>query len=185
MRILNKALQGLFVAGLMMGWTDNALACGPKVAIRFFESSDGDLFEVINASQEPWLIKSLTISLSGSNGRLIFDTADGGSGTSMHAPLEVVSGDVGFLGASAVDDGSEIVSLQFSGFTPGKTFLFAVDVDDRLGNSDFGQAVISGGELEGARASAQLSMAGDRKAHAKGIFGDNGEAKLGDGGLCV
>jgi len=183
--IMNSARYALFVVSLVVCFASSARACGPKVEIRFFESSDGDLFEVINRSQEPWLISSITIYLSGSSGGLIFDTASGGSGASMHAPLEIVSGDVGFMGASPVEDGSEIVSLQFSRFLPGMKFLFAVDVDDRLGDSEFGQAVISGPELEGARASAELQMKSGRKARAKGSFGDNGEAKLGDGGLCV
>jgi len=181
----NIVSVALFSASLVLWEPSSAKACGPKIEIRFFESSDGDLFEVINASQEPWLISSLIISLYGSSGGLIFDTASGGSGASMYAPLEVVTGDVGFMGASAVEDGSETVSLQFSNFSPGKMFLFAVDVDDRLEDSDFGQAVISGPELEGARASAELQMPDGRKARAKGIFGDNAVARLGDGGLCV
>jgi len=164
----------------------DASACGPRVEVRFLEDAGGDWFQIENASQEAWSIRSLTIVLSASRGRLVFDTAAGGEGASMHTPFEVIGGEgVGYLGATLVDDGSDVVTLTFSDFRPGRSFDFIVDVDDRLGDSDFGQAYVSGREIEGAQANADMITAGGRRARVQGEFRVDGDATLGDGGMCV
>ncbi len=164
-----------------------AYSCGAKVEIQFFDS-DGDIFRITNKSEAPFALVSLLIRLTGSRGRLFFDTAEGGPGASMPEPFAPVVGavesDVGFLGATAVNDGDEQVSLRFSDFRPGREFMFTVDVDDRLENSDFGQAVISGDEIEGAGAEAGLILKGGRTSKVKGVFGTDGRALL-KGGVCA
>ncbi len=54
-----------------------ARACGPVVEVQFYEA-DGDIFVVHNLSKEPWTLINLEIVLTGSAGRLVFDTEDGG-----------------------------------------------------------------------------------------------------------
>lgn len=164
-----------------------AWACGAKVEIQFFDSA-GDIFQITNKSEAPFALVSLIIRLTGSRGRLFFDTAEGGPGASMPEPFAPVAGtgesDVGFLGATAVNDGDEQVMLRFSDFRPGREFIFVVDVDDRLENSDFGQAVISGDEIDGAGAEAVLIQKGGRRSKVKGVFGTDGRALL-KGGVCA
>ena len=177
-------IAGVVVAAFLQLAAGAAQACRPEIEIRFFESSDGDIFIVSNTSEEPWALISLAISLRGSLGRLIFDTALGGPGYSMSAPFAPVDNEVGFLGASPVDDGAKEVILRFSDFQPGRTFTFVVDVDDRLEISDFGRAVVSGPEIAGARARGALTMTGGETTDAKGKFGVDGRAML-RGGLCA
>ena len=160
-----------------------AYPCGAKVGIQFFDS-DGDIFAITNKSEAPFALVSLIIRLTGSRGRLFFDTAEGGLGASMPEPFAPVESDVGFLGATAVNDGDEQVALRFYDFRPGREFMFVVDVDDRLENSDFGQAVISGDEIQGAGAEAVLILKGGRTSKVKGVFGTDGRALL-KGDVCA
>ena len=173
----------LFCAAVTLLPGSPASACGAWVEVAFFET-DGDIFEIINKSQGPWAVDELTIRLTGSRGRLIFDTEDGGLGASMAQPFEPVAGEVGLEAVTPVGDGGEIIRLRFSGFTPGRRFEFVIDVDDRLDNSDYGQAVVSGDEIEGAGASVVLRLKNGRTSKARGRFGPDGRARL-KGGACA
>ena len=172
---------------LMLSGATPAAACGGRVEILFFDS-DGDIFAIRNKSEPKLALESLVIRLTGSYGRVFFDTDFGGLGANMPTEFAAVSdvagGEVGFQGATPVDDGSEVVLLTFSKFLPGREFMFMVDVDDRLEDSEFGQAVVSGAEIEGAKAEAVLIMPGGHAAKAKGNFGDDGRALL-KSGVCA
>ena len=174
---------GLFCAAFALFGGNPARACGAWVEVAFFET-DGDIFEIINKSQGPWSVDTLTIRLSGSRGRLIFDTEDGGVGASMSQSFEAVEGAVTLKGVTPVGDGAETIRLLFSDFTPGRRFEFFIDVDDRLENSDYGQAVVSGDEIDGADALVVLVMKNGRTAKARGRFGPDGRARL-KGGACA
>jgi len=172
-------------AAALIGLTAaTARACGPEIEIRFMEASGGDIFIISNVSQEPWALASLSIHLRGSMGHLIFDTEDGGPGYSMPQQFGAVDNEVGLVAEPVVGDGDEEVRLQFRDFGPGKSFMFVIDVDDRLELSDFGQAVISGTEIQGAGGNAVLTQGGDTKSNAEGRFETDGRARL-RGGLCV
>ncbi len=189
MRYAALMLRSIFyIFVLFMVLSRTAQACGPRVEIRFYEDSGGDVFEITNTSQEAWSVASLVLTLTGSAGRLVFDTADGGLGASMHQPFYASGGEVGFIGASPVDDGSEVLALKFSDFAPGKTFTFVVDVDDRLPSDwegGYDQAHVSNAEIVGASGSASMVRNSGDQAQANGAFGAEGEAILGGGGLCA
>ena len=173
------------LAATLIGLTANpARACGPKNEIRFMEASCGDIFIISNISQEPWALESITIHLTGSFGHLVFDTVEGGPGSSMHQPFGAVDNEVWLIAEPHVGDGDEEVRLQFRDFGPGKSFMFVIDVDDRLELSDFGQAVVSGREIQGASGAATLTQGGGTKSQAQGQFNIDGRALL-KGGLCV
>ncbi len=65
--------------------TNPAWTCGERIEVAFFET-DGDIFEITNKSRGPMTLAQLTIRLTGSRGRLIFDTEFGGPGASMARP---------------------------------------------------------------------------------------------------
>lgn len=180
---LRRVTAGLVTAALLQAAAPGVMACGPKVEVQFLES-DGDVFVVANKSEEAWSIVSLVIQLTGSLGYLVFDTADGGEGANMYTPFGAVSGDVGLVAQPDVADGAEALTLRFRDFPPGRTFMFVIDVDDRLENSDFGQAVVSGSEIAGAAARAELMLPSGASSKAKGVFGPDGKAML-TGGLCT
>ena len=99
---------------------------------------------------------SLVIRLTGSMGRLIFDTEYGG----------------------------EVVVLKFSNFQPGREFMFVIDVDDRLENSEFGQAEVSNTEIKGAATEAVLMGKSGQSSTAKGRFDGDARALL-KGWVCA
>lgn len=177
-------LAGVLAAALMGLSPNPARACGAEIEIRFIEASGGDIFIVSNISQESWALEALTIRLSGSLGHLWFDTVDGGPGYSMPQPFAAVDNEVGLIAEPHVGDGDEEIRLKFRDFGPGKSFMFVIDVDDRLELSDFGRAVISGTEIHGASGSATLSRSGEAKSRVQGLFKTDGRALL-KGGLCV
>ncbi len=185
--MIRRWTVGAITAAFILFVGTPARACGPQIEIRFFESQ-GDIFVIANKSERPWVLLSLVIHLKGSRGYLIFDTEDGGPGFSMHEPFAAVDDEVGFLGIDPVEDGAEEITLHFSDFRPGREFMFMIDVDDRLESSDYGRAVVSGAEIEGARAWAVLSMPGGgktkAKTKAKGVFGSDSRALL-RGALCA
>jgi hypothetical protein len=182
---MHKLAFALAVPAAVLFSAAQALACGPRVEINFYEDGGGDVFEIVNKSQENWAVKSLVLSLSGSSGRLIFDTDGGGLGASMYQPFSAGASDVGFEGASPVTDGGEVVALRFSAFTPGKTFTFYVDVDDRLVESRYGQAMVTDEEIQGATGEAEMVHPSGESLRASGAFGREGKAIIGGGGLCT
>ena len=161
-----------------------AWACGPSITIAFHESSDGDIFIIKNNSEEAWFLASLEITLTGSVGRLVFDTQDGGPGFSMHAPFVPADNEVGLIAAPEIRDGAEEIWLQITKFIPGRDFTFLIDVDDRLETSDYGCAVVSGAEFEGARAKAALAKTSGEKSSAHGQFDNTAKVVL-RGGTCA
>jgi hypothetical protein len=173
------------LAAVLMGLSPNpARACGAEIEIRFIEASGGDIFIVSNMSQESWAMVELTIRLTGSLGHLWFDTVEGGPGYSMAQPFGAVDNEVGLVAEPDVGDGDVEIRLQFRDFGPGKSFTFVIDVDDRMDLSDFGRAVISGPEIQGATGSATLTQGGGIKSRVQGKFKIDGRALL-KGGLCV
>ncbi len=179
----------MIAALIATGWAflvcaGTAEACGPRVEIEYYEGDGGDVFNIANKSQEPWSVASVVLSLVGSRGRVVFDTADGGAGTSMHRPFSANAGNVGFIGATPVDDGSRVVALKFSDFSPGKSFSFIVDVDAKS-PSGIDLPMVSDGDMEGATGEAEMVKASGDKVRATGAFGREGKAVIGEGGLCA
>ena len=182
---MNRMIPAILLSAAAMLGAAPAAACGPRVDINFYEDGGGDVFEITNKSQENWSVKSLVLSLTGSQGRLIFDTDGGGLGASKYQPFYAGANDVGFVGASPVTDGGELLALTFSAFVPGKTFTFYVDVDDRLVESSYGQAMVTDEEIQGATGEAEMVRPSGESLRATGAFGREGKAIIGGGGLCT
>ena len=173
----------MLLAAAVQFLTNPAWACGERIEVAFFEN-DGDIFEITNKSRGPMTLAQLTIRLTGSRGRLIFDTEFGGPGASMAQPFEPLAGEVGLKAACTVGDGDEVMQLEFSGFSPGRRFEFIIDVDDRMEGSEFGRSVVSGEEIQGAGAEAVMIRAGGGTSRIRGRFGPDGRALL-RGGVCA
>ncbi|UWR23093.1 hypothetical protein [Sulfitobacter sp. S190] len=124
-----------------------AIICSAGIAqactsVAFVEGAPRDRF-VLSDAQE---VAAVTVDLRGSAGRLIFDTADGGTGVEVFQPLR----DEGGTTASSVLDGAEVIRVVLDGSSADGRAAFSIDVDDRLEASDLGQIRVTGGELEGA-----------------------------------
>jgi len=147
-------------------------ACGARLDGAFVESAPRDRFEFTNASRPGWTVAGLTLDLDGSAGRLVFDTAPGGQGVEVFQPFRTESGVVRVADVRAPDDGGETLALEFVAttrnasegdagadagvFDAGATYVFSIDVDDRLRESDLGQIRVSGSEIAGGRLSARI-----------------------------
>ncbi|WP_291014707.1 hypothetical protein [Hydrogenophaga sp.] len=130
--------------------THAATACVHEVSMVFTESAPRDRFEIRNDSSAGQPIQRLTLDISSSAGRLIFDTIEGGTGVEVFQPFRVEPGEARLKGAPVVQDGSDRLTLVFTRFDPGQRFRFSIDVDDQLTASDLGQIRVSGREMEGA-----------------------------------
>lgn len=131
------------------------------VSLVFTESAPRDRFEVINDSSPGQRIQRLTLNLTGSAGRLIFDTAEGGTGVEVFQPFRVESGEARLSKTPVVKDGSDRLELTFTQFEPGQRLVFSIDVDDRLPASDLGQIRVSGSEMAGALLSVLVGPTSD------------------------
>ena len=112
-------------------------------SLRFIESAPRDRFELTVGDQA---LTAVQVDLRGSAGRLIFDTADGGTGVEVFQPLR----DEGGTTASDVADGAEAIKVGLRDGKAGSRAVFSIDVDDRLASSDLGQIRVTGGEMAGA-----------------------------------
>jgi len=154
-----------------------ARACGPEVVIRFVDASP-DLFIIENKSLEAWTLLSLGFRMQNSMGRVVFDTDFGGPGASEPQQFQPVDNEVGLMGAPVVADGAEELRLNFANFAAGRRFVFTIDVDDRLANSQMSQAYVTGEEIAGAEVTGLFSHPQIGEGKAEGTFGSDGKAHL-------
>jgi hypothetical protein len=171
---------GIFLVTLTLA-THAAPACVHEVSMVFTESAPRDRFEIRNDASAGQRIQRLTLDLSPSAGKLIFDTIDGGTGVEVFQPFRVEPGEAKLKGAPVVQDGSDRLTLDFTRFEPGQRFRFSIDVDDQLTASDMGQIRVSGREMEGAVLTAvfgppggtgtelQARVDGTNRARAKAV----------------
>lgn len=99
-----------------------------------------DLFQITNNSDAGAMISSITIDLTGAPNAPVFDTLDGCSpaycyGAATGAPITEIAGDdVGFValtpGEQAALEEAQVLTLLFTGFDAGESFLFSTDLDD-------------------------------------------------------
>lgn len=119
-------------------------------SLRFVESAPRDRFELTIGDQA---LTAVQVDLRGSAGRLIFDTADGGTGVEVFQPLR----DEGGTTAVDVPDGAEAIKVALGDGKAGSRAVFSIDVDDRLTSSDLGQIRVTGSEMAGAVATFETA----------------------------
>lgn len=136
-------------AWLVMAGAAQAAEC-TGAQLRFVESAPRDRFELTVGRED---LAQVTIDLRKSEGRLIFDTAAGGTGVEVFQPLR----DEGGANVSDVADGAEVITVTLRDARAGGRAAFSIDVDDRLAASDLGQIRVTGGEMAGAVATFQTA----------------------------
>lgn len=134
---------------LVLGSATQAADC-TGASLRFVESAPRDRFELTVGTQP---LKAVQVDLRGSAGRLIFDTADGGTGVEVFQPLR----DEGGTQVNDVADGAEAIKVALRDGKAGSRAVFSIDVDDRLASSDLGQIRVTGGEMAGAVATFEAA----------------------------
>ena len=157
--------------------THAAPACVHEVSMVFTESAPRDRFEILNDSSAGQRIQRLTLDLSGSAGKLIFDTIKGGTGVEVFQPFRIEPGEARLKGSPVVQDGSDRLTLDFTRFDPGQRFRFSIDVDDQLTASDLGQIRVSGREMEGAVLTAEFGARGATGGEVQARVDGNNRAR--------
>ena len=123
-RLRTTILSGAILLGAAPALAD--------IELRFDEGAPKDRFTLRNAGDCAIENAEVTIDLSGSAGRLVFDVTGGGAGVEVFQPFEVVEGE-GALGAlPEIGDGDDAVTLAVTSLAPGAAIAFTIDVDDTL-----------------------------------------------------
>lgn len=165
-------------AGMLLAHSGTAYACTPDATVTFREGAPTDRFIISNDNASSWTLVSMAIVLRGSIGRLIFDTEEGGDGSSVFQPFRSGGGTVTAEGVIGADDGSEELAIAFQNFGPGHTYMFTIDLDDRLEMSQSGQTIITGAEIAGATIEAEFVDTSGMRFRSSGMFREDAVAIL-------
>ncbi|MEP2980319.1 MAG: hypothetical protein ABJO86_12585 [Lentilitoribacter sp.] len=149
-----SACLTLFATACIGLSTPNAIAAGDEcrldLNVRFIESAPRDRFVIKNNSTTDVEIVSASFDLSNSQGNLIFDTEDGGTGVEVFQKFRSETDKVKLVSSPAVRDGDSQLDIAFETFAQFEEYQFSIDVDDQNLKSDLGQIRVTGGELAGA-----------------------------------
>lgn len=160
----------LLTAGVLAVFVTGAQAeCMRALTVKFVESAPRDRFDIIHTATGV-LVTGVSIDLEDSQGALIFDTAEGGSGTQVFQPFEPGEGMQGV----EVVDGAQRLDIRLADLSAGQRTGFTIDVDDRRAQSDLGQIRVTGGELSGARVLFSLADGSELEA----VFDADNRAKV-------
>lgn len=157
--------------------------CGFSSKVRFAEGAPRDRFTVQNNSASDWQITTVNLDMSSSAGNLIFDVTADGAGVEVFQPFRSEDGEATLSAQPVVDDGDQIIILEFSSFSPGDQHQFSIDVDDQLSQSELGQIRVSGGEITGASITLGITNQSGDEHSVSGLFDDSSWILL-DSGNC-
>lgn len=189
MRASILALAGLIWLALpaaAQGTLDSLLQgkiCGPRVQVAF-EDGFPDAFVIRNLSPGGWTLRALTIDLSDSFGKVVFDTEPGAMGLGEAGTYYATSheGPVRLLGARPSAD-QRTMELRFAGFTSGNSFAFKIDMDDTAPVSSRGRHRVTFGEMWDTKVTAHMEGSAGYRVALEAMFGQTGLADSG-GGEC-
>jgi len=120
------------------------------IEVRFIESAPKDSFVITNTGSCDLGEFSLTINLTETKGKLIFDTSEAGAGVEVFQPFEVVKGDIQLESSEAVSDGDSVLTVRIGKLAADASASFTIDLDDTLVNSDLGMIRVTNSEIENA-----------------------------------
>ena len=168
---MKTRLSASFLITLLFGLSHQALA---SLDIRFVESAPKDWFSVTNGSDCTLESLTLTIDLSASAGKLIFDTTAAGAGVEVFQPFELRDGEVQLVSGATVNDGERTLSVMITNLEPGLSASFTIDVDDTLPQSELGMIRVSGAEIAGGQARLTIGNSPEKN----GTFNEKGQLSL-------
>ena len=131
-------------------------------------------------------LKQLTINTDPTGqglqlGEVFFNTGPVGLGSYAYSPLNIVSHNGFQVSGQNPPNGSQLLTLNFSGFTAGKELVFTIDVDQKtfLGSD----AIAEGAEFEGSILTGSFSAPHYADLTSSDIFYDSFDPKLQASGL--
>ncbi len=164
-----KSPISALAASLLLASTASA-----NLEVSFVESAPKDWFDIKNASNCDMTDVMVTIDLSASAGKLIFDTTGNGAGVQVFQPFEVRQGEVELVSSDEVRDGDTQLSVLIRLLAPGSSASFTIDVDDTVPSGALGMTMIAGNEIENALATVGVADGQE----ASGRFNGSGRATV-------
>ena len=152
--------------------------CGPRFST-VYDPGFPNTFVIENLSAEGWTLKTLTIDLSSSFGKVVFNRRPGSMGN--EAPdsfyrIKTTGSLVDLKRPVALSGDDQIITLKFEAFPPTGKVNFVVDLDDRSLISARGPKRVTFGELAGAKVSARMKGPAKYPAHVEATFNQTGFA---------
>lgn len=145
-----------------------------SIDIRFVESAPKDWFSLTNNGECALDEMVMTVDLSNTAGKLIFDTTATGAGVEVFQPFEQREGDVSLISSDNVNDGDNTLSVLIKTLGPGLTVSFTIDVDDTLPVSALGKIRVADAEMTGG----QVSLVIGEKVEITDTFDGNAKISL-------
>ena len=145
-----------------------------NIEIDFREGAPKDRFIIKNIGQCEFNDLEVTIDLSNSDGKLIFDTTASGAGVEVFQPFEVTEGNMQLANDSVIFDGSNKIKLNISNLAPQKVASFTIDVDDTLTNSELGNIRVSNSEINNSQVIVKI----DDSSSSNSSFGVDSKAMI-------
>ena len=124
------------------------------IRVEFDEGAPKDKLIVSNIGDCARTDFLVTLDLTESAGKLIFDTSGQGEGVEVFQPFEAAEGGSALKSLPKVVDGQKVVSLEFASLAPGAQLVITSDVDDTIGAREI---TVSGGEFEGSVVSVEMN----------------------------
>lgn len=119
--------------------------CQVVLIAKFTESALYDGVEFRKMSSDGWDVPSVLLTLNSSSGNLVFDTEDGGNSVEVYQPNHEES-----------DNARPASTINFNEFPSGTNYIFSIDLDDQLTQSEPGNIRVAGGEINGAALVAEF-----------------------------
>jgi len=142
------------------------------ITVHFIESAPKDSFVIENTGECVINKLLLTIDLSQSDGKLIFDTSATGAGVEVFQPFEVSEGDIKLASLAEPKDGDNQLSLSIKHLSPQTPVSITIDVDDTLPKSELGQIRVSNTEIK----NATVTVNQEHQQAITAVFGNNNKA---------
>ncbi|MEM7259071.1 MAG: hypothetical protein AAF404_16970 [Pseudomonadota bacterium] len=150
----------------------SASNCSTRLSGKFTESAPRDRFRFVNASEPGWSVDKLSIALDTADGKLIFDTDDGGAGVEVFQPYRQESGTATVASVEVPQDGQQSITITFDDFPAGAYYAFSIDIDDTLSASELGNIRVTGGELNGTTVMASFVSDTGERQQQQTVFND-------------
>ncbi len=126
----------------------------------------GDLFTISNNSEfnQGIQISSISITLPSN---VLFDTFEDNFGTNPSSDFQPIPSSTGITYSSPTAfgssfDGSQVLTLNFTGFDSGESFSFNIDVDNTTGTTDIEKRQVLGSVFAGLGAGFKVTFASSK-----------------------
>ena len=120
----------------------------------------------------------MKLQLAGSDGNLVFDTEEGGTGVEVFQKFREESQSAKAAVVNEPADGDQSLTIEFSDFPSGANYTFSIDLDDQLKQSELGNIRVSGSEINGAEISVEFVSLDGKVESTDSTFDNNSRSHV-------